>query len=113
MSAPDPARRDETSHVRVVTPRAPLASDAPSDSPSDTPDVDDVLAGWDPDGPPPALDGSAPFPTDSVVAVGATVAGVVIGLARGGRHPIMRAKVGGLVGLGAAIVARRMWRLPG
>ena len=44
--------------------------------------ADDVLAGWDPAGPPPVLDGRAPFPTDTVVAVG-------------------------------AIVARRMWRLPG
>lgn len=78
-----------------------------------TSDVEDVLAGWDPDGPPPVLDGRAPFPTDTVIAVGATVAGVVLGLARGGRHPIVRAKLGGLLGLGTAIVARRMWRLPG
>jgi hypothetical protein len=74
---------------------------------------EDVLAGWDPAGPPPVLDGRAPFPTDTVVAVAATLAGVVVGLAIGGRHPLVRAKVGGLLGLGTAIVARRMWRLPG
>jgi hypothetical protein len=77
-----------------------------------TPDVD-VLAGWDPAGPPPMLDGSAPFPTDTVVAIGATVAGMVLGLAAGGRHPIVRTTFGGVLGLAAAIAARRMWRLPG
>jgi hypothetical protein len=75
--------------------------------------TEDVLAGWDPAGPPPVLDGRAPFPTDTVVAVGAMLAGVVAGVALGGRHPLIRAKVGALVGLGAAITARRMWRLPG
>jgi len=74
---------------------------------------EDVLAGWDPAGPPPVLDGRAPFPTDTVIAVAALLGGVVAGLAIGGRHPLVRAKVGGLLGLGAAIVARRMWRLPG
>jgi hypothetical protein len=73
----------------------------------------DVLAGWDPAGPPPVLDGSAPFPTDTVIAVGATVLGMALGLAGGGRHPFLRAKAGGILGLGAAITARRMWRLPG
>ena len=77
----------------------------------------DVLAGWDPAGAPPVLDGSAPFPTDTVVAVGAMLAGMVVGLAVGGRRPFLRAvvsaKVGGLVGFAAAIGARRMWRLPG
>jgi len=75
--------------------------------------TEDVLAGWDPAGPPPALDGSAPFPLDTVIAGGATLAGIVLGVAVGGRHPLVRATVGGLTGLGAAIVARRMWRLPG
>jgi hypothetical protein len=73
----------------------------------------DVLAGWDPAGPPPVLDGGAPFPMDTVVAVGAMVAGMVAGLAIGGRHPLVRAKVGGVIGLAGAIAARRMWRLPG
>jgi hypothetical protein len=73
----------------------------------------DVLAGWDPAGPPPILDGSAPFPTDTVIAVGATLAGMAVALALGGRHPIMRAKAGGIAGLAVAIAARRMWRLPG
>lgn len=73
----------------------------------------DVLAGWDPAGPPPVLDGRAPFPVDTVVAVGSTVAGLTLGLLVGGRHPIVRAKVGAILGLAGAIVARRMWRLPG
>jgi hypothetical protein len=73
----------------------------------------DVLAGWDPSGLPPVLDGRAPFPTDTVVALAAMVIGVGTGLAIGGRHPFVRAKVGGLLGLTAAIVVRRMWRLPG
>lgn len=75
--------------------------------------ADDVLAGWDPAGPPPPLDGSAPFPTDTVIAAAATVAGVAVALVRGGPRPLRRAQLGALVGLGAAIVARRMWRLPG
>jgi len=77
-----------------------------------TPHVD-VLAGWDPAGPPPIPDGSAPFPTDTVIAVGATIVGIAVGLAVGGRHPLIRAKVGGIIGLAGAIAARRMWRLPG
>jgi hypothetical protein len=84
---------------------ADVASDA-------APDID-VLAGWDPAGPPRVLDGSAPFPTDTVVALGATLVGAAAGIAIGGRHPLVRAKVGGILGLAAAIVARRMWRLPG
>jgi energy-converting hydrogenase Eha subunit A len=81
-------------------------------TPDVAPDVD-VLAGWDPAGPPRMLDGSAPFPTDTVIAVGAMVAGAIVGVAVGGRHPLVRAKVGGILGLAGAIVARRMWRLPG
>jgi len=73
----------------------------------------DVLAGWDPAGPPPMLDGSAPFPTDTVVALGSMVVGMGLGLLVGGRHPLIRAKVGGILGLAGAIVVRRMWRLPG
>jgi len=83
---------------------------------SDAPPVD-VLAGWDPAGPPPMLDGSAPFPTDTVIAVGAMLVGMTVGIALGGRRPVMgvlvRAKIGGIVGLAGAIAARRMWRLPG
>jgi hypothetical protein len=73
----------------------------------------DVLAGWDPSGPPPVLDGSAPFPVDTVVAVGSMVVGMTFGLLIGGRHPLIRAEVGGILGLTVAVVARRMWRLPG
>jgi len=98
--------------MRAADPTDPVTPSARTGA-SDAVQPDDVLSGWDPDGPPPVLDGRAPFPTDTVIAVGAVVAGVAIGLARGGRHPLVRAKVGGLLGLGAAIVARRMWRLPG
>ncbi len=73
----------------------------------------DVLAGWDPAGPPPPLDGRAPFPTDTVVAAAATFAGLTLALARGGGRPVRRALAGALAGLGTAVVARRMWRLPG
>jgi hypothetical protein len=73
--------------------------------------VADVLAGWDPAGPPLQLDGSPPFPTDTVIALGAMTAGMVLGLLAGGRHPLLRAKAGALLGLAGAIVARRMWRL--
>lgn len=76
-----------------------------------TEDVD-VLAGWDPAGAPPVLDGSPPFPVDTVVAVGSMVAGMMLGLLVSGRHPIVRANVGAILGLAGAIVARRMWRLP-
>jgi energy-converting hydrogenase Eha subunit A len=81
-----------------------------------SPDVDesvDVLTGWDPAGPPRMLDGSAPFPTDTVIVVGATIIGMALGVALGGRHPLVRAKLGGLAGLVGAVVARRMWQLPG
>jgi hypothetical protein len=59
------------------------------------------------------LDGSGPFPTDTVIAVGAMITGMALGLALGGRHPLVRAKVGCILGLAGAITARRMWRLPG
>jgi len=75
-------------------------------------DEPDVLAGWDPAGAPPVLDGSAPFPTDTAVALGAMVVGMGLGLLAGGRHPLIRAQVGALLGLAGAIAARRMWRLP-
>lgn len=73
----------------------------------------DVLAGWDPAGPPPMLDGAGPFPTDTVAVIAGMVIGVGLGLAVGGRHPLVRAKLGGIAGIAVAIAARRMWRLPG
>jgi len=92
-------------------PRAVPTGDAMNRTERD--EADSVLAGWDPAGPPPPLDGRAPFPTDTVVAVGAMLAGMVVALAVGGRHPLVRAKVGGVLGLVGAIAARRMWHLPG
>jgi hypothetical protein len=73
----------------------------------------DVLAGWDPAGPPPVLDGSGPFPTDTVTAVAGMVIGMGLGLAVGGRHPLVRAELGAIAGLAVAVASRRMWRLPG
>ena len=73
----------------------------------------DVLAGWDPAGPPAPLDGRAPFPADTVLVVASMTAGMALGLLAGGRHPLIRAKIGGIAGIAAAIVARRMWQLPG
>jgi hypothetical protein len=73
----------------------------------------DVLAGWDPAGPPPVLDGGGPFPTDTVAVLAGMVIGMGLGLSAGGRHPLVRAQVGGIAGIAVAIAARRMWRLPG
>jgi hypothetical protein len=73
----------------------------------------DVLAGWDPAGPPAPLDGSPPFPTDTIVVVASMVVGMGLGLLVGGRHPILRVKLGGILGIAGAIVTRRMWQLPG
>jgi len=74
----------------------------------------DVLAGWDADAD--VVDVAAwgqdrrPFPTDTVVVLGAGVAGAVGGTLldrRRGRG----AALGGLAGLVAAGVVRRIWRL--
>jgi hypothetical protein len=73
----------------------------------------DVLAGWDPAGPPAPLDGGPPFPTDTVVVVAAMAVGMGLGLLVGGRHPLLRVKLGGILGIAGAIVTRRMWQLPG
>jgi hypothetical protein len=73
----------------------------------------DVLAGWDPAGPPAPLDGSPPFPTDTVAVLAAMTVGTGLGLLVGGRHPLLRAKLGGILGIAGAIAVRRMWRLPG
>jgi hypothetical protein len=73
----------------------------------------DVLAGWDPAGPPPPLDGAGPFPTDTVAVIAGLVIGAGLGLAVGGRHPLVRANLGGIAGMAVAIAARRRWRLPG
>jgi hypothetical protein len=102
----DPASAAASVHGAV--PGAAPASDAQV---AHAAAVADVFAGWDPAGPPPLLDGSPPFPTDTVIALGAMGAGMALGLLAGGRHPLLRVKLGGLLGLAGAIVARRMWRL--
>ena len=91
------------------------ASVRPPDLPPD--DVrggDDVLAGWDTDVD--AADLSRwqvdrpPFPTDTVVVVGAKLAGAILGAAldrRRGRGAVL----GAMAGLVTAVVARRLWRL--
>jgi len=73
----------------------------------------DVLAGWDPAGPPAPLDGSPPFPTDTIVVVAALTVGMGLGLLVGGRHSLVRATLGGILGVAGAIATRRMWQLPG
>ena len=73
---------------------------------------EDVLAGWDPAGPPPRPDGRPPFPADTAIALAAMAVGAAIGLVAGPPHRLRRAGVGALLGLGGAIVRRRMWRLP-
>lgn len=72
----------------------------------------DVLAGWDPAGPPPRPDGRPPFPTDTAVALAAMTVGAVLGLLAGAPHRARRATAGAVLGLGGAIAWRRMWRLP-
>ncbi len=72
----------------------------------------DVLAGWDPAGPPPRPDGRPPFPTDTAVALGAMAAGAALGWLAGPPHRLRRMAAGKLLGLAGAIVVRRMWRLP-
>jgi hypothetical protein len=101
------------------------ASDADADSirPPDldpqavrTPD-EDVLAGWD-------VGASAvevaswqrderPFPTDTVVVVGAAVAGGLLGALLADRHRGRWAVLGALGGAAGAGVARRIWELRG
>ena len=73
---------------------------------------EDVLAGWDPAGPPPRPDGRPPFPTDTAVALGAMAVGATLGLLAGPPHRARRATFGAVLGLGGAVVWRRMWRLP-
>jgi hypothetical protein len=75
-------------------------------------DESDVLAGWDPAGPPPPLDGRPPFPVDTAVALGAMTAGAALGWLAGPPHRLRRMAVGKLLGLAGAIAGRRMWRLP-
>lgn len=73
---------------------------------------EDVLAGWDPAGPPPRPDGRPPFPTDTVVALAAMTAGAALGWRAGPPHRGRRMVVGQVLGLAGAIAWRRMWRLP-
>lgn len=73
---------------------------------------DDVLAGWDPAGPPPRPDGRPPFPTDTAVALAAMATGAALGWLAGPPHRLRRMALGKVLGLAGAIAARRMWRLP-
>jgi hypothetical protein len=117
------------SHVRVVdaaasdeppvdgTPPEPEPSVRPPDlSPETVREAEvDVLAGWDVGADADEVASwradQRPFPTDTVVVVGAGALGAVLGavLAREGRG---RGAVGGvLLGVLAAAIARRVWRL--
>lgn len=75
-------------------------------------DAEDVLAGWDPAGPPPTSDGSPPFPADTAVAAAAATVGAALGWLAGPPHRPRRMLAGAVLGLAGAIVGRRMWRLP-
>lgn len=97
----------------------PVATGANSVRPPDlAPDevrgADDVLAGWDTDAEAADLArwqvDRPPFPTDTVVVVGAKLLGAVLGATldrRRGRGLVL----GAAAGLTAAVVARRIWRL--
>jgi hypothetical protein len=69
----------------------------------------DVLTGWDPDGPPAAVD-QAPFPTDLVVLLSSGALGALLGGLFGERG-CRGALLGGASGVIGAAVARRVWRL--
>ncbi len=73
---------------------------------------EDVLAGWDPAGPPPRPDGRPPFPADTAIALVSMAVGAVLGLLAGSPHRVRRAGLGAALGFGGAVVWRRMWRLP-
>lgn len=86
----------------------------PDLAPDEVRTADDVLAGWDVDADAADLArwqvDRPPFPTDTVVVVGAKVLGAVIGAAvdrRRGRGFVL----GAAAGFTVAMVARRLWRL--
>jgi hypothetical protein len=75
----------------------------------------DVLAGWDigagPDEVASWREDHRPFPLDTVLVVGAGVAGLVAGALLDPRHRTRSAAVGAGVGVAVVAVARRLWRL--
>lgn len=72
----------------------------------------DVLEGWDPEGPPSRwLDDQPPFPVDTAVVAGATVAGAVVGAFCAPRRALRGAIVGAVLGAVGAAVSRRIWEL--
>jgi hypothetical protein len=114
---PDAAPASATS-VAAATPAAATAPAASSVRPPDLApetvrDAPDPLAGWDagvPTSVPVAAD-ARPFPTDTVVVVGAGLLGLVVGTLVGERRG-RRAALGALGGVVGAGAARRIWRLP-
>ena len=72
----------------------------------------DVLAGWDVDGAVPARLERPPFPMDTVVVVGAALAGALLGAAGARRARGRRAALAALAGAVAAGAVRRVWRSP-
>ena len=98
----------------AVTTDAANSFRPPDLAPDEVRTADDVLAGWDTDAEAADLArwqlDRAPFPTDTVVVVGAKVLGAVIGAAvdrRRGRGAVL----GAAAGFTVAVVARRLWRL--
>jgi len=126
------ARRPRPSRPTVEAPEAPGGPEAPQAPGSDAadsirpPDLDpqavrtpdeDVLAGWD-------VGASAeevaswqhdqrPFPTDTVVVLGAAVCGGLLGVLLTDRHRGRWAALGALGGVLGAGTARRIWELRG
>jgi hypothetical protein len=75
----------------------------------------DVLAGWDRGADAEEIASwrrdRRPFPTDTVVVLGAAASGVLLGLLADRGHRTRGALLGGLGGLVGAGVGRRVWRL--
>jgi hypothetical protein len=119
---PGAARSDDVPSVRPPgdVPAAERPDDVPSVRPPDlvpetVRDTPDVLAGWD-------LGADAaeharwrrdqrPFPTDTVVVLGAAVLGAAAGGVAWERRRAAGVCLGGVGGLLAAAVVRRIWRL--
>ncbi|MEX2505298.1 MAG: hypothetical protein WD378_10620 [Egicoccus sp.] len=106
-----PAEEDVTD---AVAPDTANSVRPPDLAPDQVRTADDVLSGWDTDAEAADLArwqlDRPPFPTDTVVVVGAKVLGAAIGATldrRRGRGFVL----GAAAGLTVAVVARQLWRL--
>jgi hypothetical protein len=113
-----PAPRPAAADPRPATVPVPAATAATSVRPPDLePDAvrdhPDPLAGWDADVPAgtAVVRDQAPFPTDTVVVLGAGIVGLLFGAFASGRRG-RGATYGALGGILGAAIVRRIWRLP-